>query len=113
MATAHRRWMSILLSLLIALSVVLHLGQPIPPHAAMGTMAVAASSHGDAPCESDNHSTATHCGMTTACSLYAPLEASPVAFLAEKPHALPTADALRVSWAVAPQLQPPQHSPQF
>ena len=112
-APAWRRWAVGLLSILIALSVVLHLGAPVPAHAAMKTMAIATTNHDGAPCDSSHSPTAAHCSMTTACSLYAPLEASPVAFLANKSHILPTVEAVEVTWAATPQLQPPQHSLQF
>jgi hypothetical protein len=111
--TARRRWTSALLSILIAFSVILHLGQPASAHAAMGTMVVAAASHNGAPCESSHHPTTGHCAMVTACSLYAPLEASPASFVADKSHVLPAAEAFEASWAVTPQLQPPQLSLQF
>ena len=112
-APARRRWTSALLSILIALSVVLHLGQTIPAHASMGTAVLAAATHNGGPCDSGHHPTAVHCGMTTACSLYAPLEATPVAFVAGKSHVLPAAEAVEATWATTPQLQPPQHSLQF
>ena len=112
-APAWRRWAACLLSILIALSVVLHFGQPVPAHAAMATMEVAATNDDGAPCDASHSPTAAHCGMTTACSLYAPLEASPVTFLAGKSHVLPTVEAVEATWAPTPQLQPPQPSLKF
>ena len=112
-ATARQRWMSALLSLLVAFSVILHLGQATPAPAAMEPIVIVASSgHNSSPCE-PGHSNAAHCSMTTACSLYASLEAAPVLFTAKKPQALPTNVTFQVSWSARPQLQPPQLSRQF
>jgi hypothetical protein len=101
------------LSILIALSVVLHLGQATPVHASMGTAVLAATSHNSGPCDSGHHPIAVHCGMTTGCSLCAPLEASPAVFLGGKSPNLPTAEAVEATWATRPQLRPPQHFLQF
>lgn len=112
--TTRRRWTSVLLSLLVAFSVFLHLGQATPAHAAMEPMVVAASSgHGDAPCEPGHPSNAAGCSMITACSLYAPLEPSPVRFAAERPRTVPATAFFQLTWAAIPQLQPPQLSRQF
>ena len=51
--------------------------------------------------------------MMTACSLYAPLEAAPALFAAERPQTLSTTAFFQLSWAAIPQLQPPRLSRQF
>ncbi|WP_395021322.1 hypothetical protein [Dongia sp.] len=109
-ALAHRRCASLFLSILIALSVVLHLGQTVPAEASVETAALVAMSHDTAPCDSGDHAKMAHCSMIVACSLYAPLEASPVTFLAGKPHLQPVTGAVGTSWGTTPQLQPPQYS---
>lgn len=108
--TPRHRWVSALLSILIALSVVLHLGQAVPAHADRSTLPAVMSSHSDAPCDSGQHSKVAHCNVITACSLYASLEASPQIFIADRAHSLPSADAVHVCWSATPQLQPPQYS---
>lgn len=108
--TPRQRWVSALLSILIALSVVFHLGQAVPAHADMGRLAAVMSSQSESPCDSGQHFKAAHCSVITACSLYAPLEASPEMFIADRAHSLPSADAVRVCWSATPQLQPPQYS---
>jgi len=104
------RWLSAVLSVAIALSLILHLGQTVPAHASMETLQVAMSAHGDSPCEAGQHLKAGHCGTVTACALYAPLEVSPQSIIADKAHVLPSADAVEVRWQATPQLQPPQYS---
>jgi len=108
--TPRGRWVLAFLSILIVLSVVLHVGQVVPAPADLGTLPALVSGHSDSPCESGQHLKAMHCSMVTGCSLYAPLEASAGMLIADKAHALPSGDAVQVRWPATPQLQPPRYS---
>lgn len=110
-STALRRWASGFVCALLAFSVVVHLAQPVPAHAAMEPMPIAASSsHNSGPCDSGHDQSTVHCTMVSACSLYAPLEAAPIVFETSKLHVSLTDTPLQTGWAAAPQLQPPQIS---
>jgi hypothetical protein len=108
--TVRRRWMSTLLCVLIALSVILHLGTTMPAQADVNATQVVAASDSNPPCESGHHPAAAHCQTTIACSLYAQIEAGPPTFDNGKVRLLPSTDRVPVARAISPQLQPPQHS---
>lgn len=104
----RRRWVSIVLSILIALAVVLHPGQTTPASADLDAAPAVMSSDSDSACNSGEHAKTTHCGTIVACSLYAPLEASAEIFTVRRAHSSPSSEPVHVSWTASPQLQPPQ-----
>jgi hypothetical protein len=104
---ARRRWMRALLCVVIALGVMLHLGQTAPVLADASAVQFFAADVGHSTCDG---LTAGHCHTINACSLYAPLETKSAIFVRDTGHPSPLAEAVHTSWAVSPQLQPPQYS---
>ena len=82
--TLRQRWVSAVLGILIALSFFLHLGQATPASADLHAAPAVMSSHGDLSCSPGKIANNTHCGTITACALYAPLEAFPEIFTADR-----------------------------
>jgi hypothetical protein len=107
---ARRRWMRALLCVVIALGVMLHLGQTAPVFADASAGQFFAADVGHSSCDAGDGLTVGHCHTISACSLYAPLEAKPAIFVRDTGHPSPLAEAGHTSWAVSPQLQPPQYS---
>jgi hypothetical protein len=107
---ARRRWMRALLCVVIALGVMLHLGQPAPVFADASAGQFFAADVGHSTCDAGDGLTAAHCHTINACSLYAPLETKAAIFVQGTSHPSPLAEAVHTSWSVSPQLQPPQHS---
>jgi hypothetical protein len=109
--TAPRRyWLRALLSVLIAVSIVLHLGQAPSALADTEVIEAVTADHRDSSCESGHGLTTMHCQIITACSLYAPLETSPVILIPVLGHPGPVSDAVHATWTASPGLQPPQYS---
>jgi hypothetical protein len=107
---ARRRWVWAVLCVLLVFSAMLHLVQATPPQADGGEIQFITVHDENNPCEPGHESTVGHCHMTTACSPYAPLSASPATFVEAATHPSPSAEAIQVGRAISPQLQPPQYS---
>lgn len=107
---ARRRWMRVLLCVVIALGVMLHLGQTAPALADAGAGQFFAADLGHSSCDAGDGLTAAHCHTINACSLYAPLETKPAMFVQDTSYPSPLAEAVHASWGGSPQLQPPQYS---
>lgn len=107
---ARRHWLRALLCVVIALGVMLHLGQTAPVLADAGVGQFFVADVGHSSCDAGEGSVAAHCHTIYACSLYAPHETKPAIFAQDTSHPAPLADAVHASWAVSPQLQPPQYS---
>ena len=107
---ARRRWMSALLCVLIALSIILHLGQAMPAQADMIAIQVVTATESAEPCETSDHP-GVDCHTANICSLYPPNGAAPPVLDKGQVRLPPSKDTVPVTWAISPQLEPPQHSP--
>jgi hypothetical protein len=107
---AHRRWVWVVLCVLIALGAMSFFDQAMPTQAdAFGAQFVTAND-GISPCEPGHGLTVGHCHMTVTCSICAPSEVGPAPFVAATTHPSSLPEALYISRAISPQLQPPQYS---
>lgn len=107
---ALRRSLSGLFCMLMAFSVTAHLGHVMPLHETMREAQPFVLSDGSPPCESGHHAAVADCHVTSACSLYAPLEAAPPVFPDGNMRLSPLAQPIDVSWVACPQPQPPRPS---
>jgi hypothetical protein len=106
---ALRRWIWVLLCVLIAFSAMLQSAQAVPGQVNAGAIQFVVIDDKNGPCEPGHDSTNGHCHMTTTCSPSAALELSPATFLeAMTTHTWPQAIAIHVSRSITPRLQPPQ-----
>jgi hypothetical protein len=107
---ARRRWVWAVLCVLIAFAMMSFFDQTMPTQANATVGQFVTTNDDTSPCEPGHGSTTGHCHMATTHSLCAPLEVGPATFVGTTAHPSPFAEALYISRAISPQLQPPQYS---